>query len=148
MRYLINITLITLLAAVVITACNKVDDLPYYGKGNAVTLTSSKTAVAPAPADSLTSMIAFSWTNPEYASDPATFKYILEIDSAGRNFSKKVSKTVTGSLTTSFTGKELNAMVLSYGFRLGVPFTLEARVECRSFFCEGGKPSPTIPTLG
>lgn len=128
MRYLINITLITLLAAVVITACNKVDDLPYYGKGNAVTLTSSQTAVAPTPADSLTNMIAFSWTNPEYASDPATFKYILEIDSAGRNFTQKVSKTVTGSLTTSFTGKELNAMVLSYGFRLGIPFTLEARV--------------------
>ncbi len=128
MRYLINITLITLLAAVVITACNKVDDLPYYGKGNAVTLTSSQTAVAPTPADSLTNMIAFSWTNPEYASDPATFKYILEIDSAGRNFAQKVSKTVTGSLTTSFTGKELNAMVLSYGFRLGIPFTLEARV--------------------
>jgi starch-binding outer membrane protein SusE/F len=114
--------------ALLFAACTKVEDLPYYEEGNAVTLTSSKTAVAPAPADSLTNMIAFSWTNPDYASDANTFKYVLEIDSAGRNFTKKVSKIVTGSLTTSFTGKELNAMVLSYGFRLGVPFTLEARV--------------------
>ncbi|MBL7710631.1 MAG: SusE domain-containing protein, partial [Chitinophagaceae bacterium] len=115
-------------AALLFAACTKVDDLPYYENGNAVTLSSSKTAVAPTPADSLTNMIAFSWTNPEYASDANTFKYVLEIDSAGRNFAQKVSKIVTGSLTTSFTGKELNAMVLSYGFRLGVPFTLEARV--------------------
>lgn len=114
--------------ALLFAACTKVDDLPYYENGNAVTLSSSKTAVAPTPADSLTNMIAFSWTNPEYASDANTFKYILEIDSAGRNFAQKVSKIVTGSLSTSFTGKELNAMVLSYGFRLGVPFTLEARV--------------------
>ncbi len=125
-----TLKLITLVVAsvFVITACTKVADLPYYENGNAVTLTSSKTAVAPAPADSLTNMIAFSWTNPDYASDANTFKYVLEIDSAGRNFTQKVSKIVTGSLTTSFTGKELNAMVLSYGFTLGVPFTLEARV--------------------
>ena len=128
MKKILAIFSIATVAALLFAACTKVDDLPYYENGNAVTLTSSKTAVAPAPADSLTNMIAFSWTNPDYASDANTFKYVLEIDSAGRNFTQKVSKIVTGSLTTSFTGKELNAMVLSYGFRLGVPFTLEARV--------------------
>lgn len=128
MRYLINITLITLLAAVVITACNKVDDLPYYGKGNVIALTSSKTIVTATASDSLNNLIAFSWTNPNYASDSATYKYVLEIDSVGRNFVNKTTKTVIGTRTTSFTGKELNAMVLGYGFTLGRPFTLEARV--------------------
>ncbi len=122
--------LITLVVAsvFVITACTKVDDLPYYGKGNAIALSSSKTIITAAASDSLTNVIAFSWTNPNYASDSATYKYVLEIDSVGRNFVKKTTKTVIGARTTSFTGKELNAMVLGYGFTLGRPFTLEARV--------------------
>lgn len=128
MRYLINITLITLLAAVAMSGCHKVDDLPYYGKGKVIALSSSKTIIAATASDSLNNMIAFSWSNPNYASDSATYKYVLEIDSVGRNFVNKTTRTVIGTRTTSFTGKDLNAMVLGYGFTLGRPFTLEARV--------------------
>lgn len=128
MRYFINITLITLLAAVAMSGCHKVDDLPYYGKGNVIALSSSKTIIAATASDSLNNMIAFSWSNPNYASDSATYKYVLEIDSVGRNFVNKTTRTVIGTRTTSFTGKDLNAMVLGYGFTLGRPFTLEARV--------------------
>ena len=44
---------ITVIATIFFAACNKVDDLPFYENGNAVTLTSSATAVTPGPADSL-----------------------------------------------------------------------------------------------
>ncbi|MBN8672509.1 MAG: SusE domain-containing protein [Chitinophagales bacterium] len=115
-------------AALLFAACTKVEDLPYYGKGNVIALSSSKTIITPAASDSLNNMIAFSWTNPNYASDSATYKYVLEIDSVGRNFVNKTTRTVIGTRTTSFTGKDLNAMVLGYGFTLGRPFTLEARV--------------------
>ena len=119
---------ITVIATIFFAACNKVDDLPFYENGNAVTLTSSKTAVTPAPADSLSEVVSFSWTNPEYATDTSNYKYVVEIDSTGRNFSQKVTKTVMGSLSTGFTGKELNDILLNYGFTLGTPYDLDVRV--------------------
>ncbi|MBL7730054.1 MAG: SusE domain-containing protein [Chitinophagaceae bacterium] len=112
----------------VMAACTRVDDLPYYGNGTAVTLTASKTSVAPTPADSVSSVISFSWTNPDYKQDTSLYKYILEIDSAGRNFSQETTKIVTGVRSTSLTGKELNGILLKYGFTLGTPYNLDFRI--------------------
>jgi hypothetical protein len=122
--------LLTLVVAIifVIAACTKVADLPHYDNGTVVKLTASKTAVTPTPADSITSVIAFSWTSPNYAQDTSLYKFILEIDSTGRNFAKESIKIITGSLSTTLTGKELNAILLNYGFSLGVPYTLDIRV--------------------
>ena len=114
--------------ALVMAGCHKVVDLPYYENGTAVTLTSNKTSVAPTPADSLNSVVTFNWTSPKYATDTSTYKFVLEIDSSGRNFSKKVTKTVIGKLTTSLTGKELNAILLNYGFSLGVAYDVDFRI--------------------
>ncbi|MBL7749589.1 MAG: SusE domain-containing protein, partial [Chitinophagaceae bacterium] len=115
-------------AVTVLAACTKVDDLPYYDNGTAVTLTASKTSVAPTPADSVTSVIAFSWTTPKYSTDTANYKFILEIDSTGRNFVQEATKIVMGSLSTSLTGKELNAILLNYGFNLGTPYNMDFRI--------------------
>lgn len=117
------------LLVVVVAGCHKVADLPYYDKGTAVTLTASKTAVAPTPADSVSKVIDFSWTNPNYAQDSSLYKFILEIDTTGRNFSKEATKIVTGTRTTSLTGKELNAILLNFGFALGTPVDLDFRVS-------------------
>jgi hypothetical protein len=111
-----------------VTACTKVADLPYYENGKSVTLTANKTAVTPTPADSLNQVIAFSWTNPEYKQDSSLYKFVLEIDSTGRNFAKKSMKVVTGVSGTSLTGKELNNILLNYGFALGTPYDLDIRV--------------------
>src|SRR5438552_15214717 len=102
MKYISQKLLFILASIAVFSACNKVKELPYYGNGNAVTLSSSSDAIAPTPADSSNEVISFSWTTPNYASDSSTFKYIVEIDSAGRNFSNKVTKQITGTLSTSF----------------------------------------------
>lgn len=122
--------LLTLAATttLVINACTRVDDLPYHENGTSVILTASKTSVAPTPADSITSVIAFSWTSPRYATDSNSYKYILEIDSTGRNFSKESTKIVVGNRSTTLTGKELNAILLNYGFTLGTPYDLDVRV--------------------
>jgi starch-binding outer membrane protein SusE/F len=128
MKMINKFLLLAVFVALVISACKKVDNLPYYGNGTAVTLTSSKTAVTPTPADSLVDVVTFSWSNPEYATDSSNYKFIVEIDSTGRNFSHKVTKTVMGGLNTSFTGKELNDILLNYGFVLGTPTGLDVRV--------------------
>jgi len=112
----------------ILSACTKVADLPYYENGNAVTLTANKTAVTATPADSLNQVITFSWTNPDYKQDSSLYKFVLEIDSTGRNFAKKAMKIVTGVAGTSLTGKELNNILLNYGFALGTPYDLDIRV--------------------
>ena len=112
----------------VIAGCRKVEDLPYYDKGKAVTLTASKTTIAPAAADSTNNVVTFSWTNPEYATDSTNQKFILEIDSAGRNFSKKVTSVVTGTLNTGFTGQQLNNILAGFGFAPGQTFSFDIRV--------------------
>jgi len=90
------------------TACKKVADLPFYANGSAPVLTSSATSITPAPSDSNKIVATFSWTNPKYATDSSTQKFILEIDSSGRNFSKEVTSIVSGKLGISFTGQQLN----------------------------------------
>ncbi len=112
----------------IVSACHKVEDLPYYEEGKSVALSADKTAVAPTPADSITNVITFSWTNPEYKQDSSLYKYILEIDSTGRNFAKEATKIVVGTRTVSLTGKELNAILLQYGFALGQPYDLDVRI--------------------
>jgi starch-binding outer membrane protein SusE/F len=124
-----NLVIISaMLLTLVFEACKKVEDLPYYDKGTSVTLTASKTAVTATPADSSRSVVDFGWTNPKYATDSNTYKFVLELDSAGRNFSKGSTKIVIGKFGTSLTGKELNNIVLNYGFSLGVAYNMDVRV--------------------
>jgi hypothetical protein len=120
--------LIAVIAAVVIAACDKKDLLPSHQKGTAITLTSSKASVTPAAADSLNKVVTFSWSNPAYATDSANQKFVLEIDSAGRNFSKKVTRTVAGALSMDFTGQQLNNILADFGFAPGQPAGFDIRV--------------------
>ena len=110
------------------TACDKVDSLPVYSNGTAVVLTSSAATLAPPVSDSDKTVVTFTWTDPKYASTPATFKYIIEIDSTGRNFSKEATKVVTGSLSGSFLAKELNSILLGFGFAYNTPYDIDVRV--------------------
>jgi hypothetical protein len=128
MKNIFKILALAVTTVVMVTACTKVADLPYYENGNPVTLTANKTAVTATPADSLNAVIAFSWSNPEYKQDSSLYKFVLEIDSTGRNFAKKAMKVVTGVSSTTLTGKELNNILLNYGFALGTPYDLDIRV--------------------
>jgi hypothetical protein len=134
MKNIFKFILTAVTIAGIFTACNKVDNLyqvdqlPYYKLGFSPELTSSVSTVAPAIADTNNAVINFSWTNPKYSNDSSTTKYILEIDSTGKNFANKNSKTVFGVLSTTLTGRELNGMLLNLGFRLGVTQTIDVRV--------------------
>lgn len=121
-------SLFMLLFVLAFAACEKATELPFYKSGNAITLTVSKTSVAPLLADSNKSVIDFSWTSPNYATDTINYKFVLEIDSSGRNFAKKVTKTLLGEFKSSLTGRELNNILLNYGFAIGTPSNLDLRV--------------------
>ena len=105
MRLLFNTILFTIGLGFIITSCDKVDTLPTYSKGSAPDLGVSSVSIVPAIADSNKAVLTLNWSDPKYATDSNHVKYLIEIDSAGRNFSKEVTKTVTKTLTTSFTGR-------------------------------------------
>ena len=126
-----NIFKLLLLATGIVfinSSCKKVDPMPFNSNGIAAVLTSSAMVIAPPAADSNKTAVTFSWTNPKYANDSATTKYVIQIDSSGRNFSRAVSKTVTGKLSYTFTAKELNAILLSFGFAYNKPYDADVRV--------------------
>jgi hypothetical protein len=128
MRLLFNTILFTIGLGLIITSCDKVDTLPLYSKGSAPDLGVSSVSVVPAVADSNKPVLTLTWSDPKYATDSSHVKYIIEIDSAGKNFSKEFTKEVTKTLTTSFTGRELNTILLNYGYSLGTPIKLDVRV--------------------
>ena len=120
-----------LFAAILLTtfgACKKIADLPHYGNGAAPTLTASTTTIAPTAADSSKTVLTLSWSNPKYATDSSHQKFIVEMDSAGRNFTHEISFEVNGPLNVSFTGNQLNNVLAGFGFSPGSPFSVDIRL--------------------
>lgn len=128
MKNILKLSLVMGLFAMAFSACDKADSLPQYNNGSAPVLTVSSTTLVPVAGDSLKKILALNWSNPVYASDSATFKYIVEIDSASRNFSKAYSHTITGARVDSFTAKELNDILLGWGFVSGTAYDVDVRV--------------------
>lgn len=116
-------------AGVIFAGCHKVKDLPHYEDGHTVELSANKSAVIATAADSVNAVIAFSWTSPEYSIDSNTARYVVEIDSTGKNFVNKTTKTVIGVRNTTLTGKELNNIMLNYGYAIGTAYNMDVRVS-------------------
>ncbi len=127
MKSYLNILLVACLS-IAVASCNKVDDLPFYPSGSAGTLTASSLVVAPPVADSNSTALTLNWSLPTHSLDSSVIKYVVEIDSTGRNFSKAVSKTVVGKLNTTFLAKELNAILLGFGFAYDRAYDMDIRV--------------------
>jgi len=129
MRKIFNFILFILGAGAFFTSCDKIDALPNYPKGNAPDLGVNSVNIAPAVADSNKPVLILNWSDPKYATDSSHVKFVIEIDSAGRNFSKAFTKTVTKAFTASFTGRELNTILLNYGYTTGKAVKLDVRVK-------------------
>ncbi|MEP6675781.1 MAG: SusE domain-containing protein [Ferruginibacter sp.] len=128
MKYFSKFLLPALMVITFFAACDKAQDVATYGLGTTPTLNASASTVAASATDSNKVGLILSWNNPKYATDSATQKFIVEIDSTGRNFSKAISKTVVGAMTTSFTNKELNTILLGYGFAFNTAYDVDVRV--------------------
>jgi len=134
MKNIFKLLIAVISLATVVAACNKVDNLykseplPLYQEGVSPVLTSSVASVTPVAADTAKTVVTFSWTNPKYANDSSTTKYVLEFDSAGGTFGNPASKTVNGALSNTLTGRELNTILLGYGYRVGVAKIVDIRL--------------------
>jgi len=103
MRNIVKILIVTVGIALIFTACNKEGLLPYYKTGNASVLTSSATTVKATIADSSKTAVTLNWTWPNYSTDSVNQKFIVQIDSVGKNFVKPVTRVLNGVLKTSYT---------------------------------------------
>ena len=129
MKKLFKIFFATAFVASAFTSCDKAKDLEVAANGNAPVLSSSVATYAPTAADSLTGKIVLNWSDPKYANNPTTSRYILEIDSAGRNFAQAKSLTTIGQLSQTIIAKDLNNLLLSIGFKINVPGTMQVRLK-------------------
>lgn len=123
-----NSVLLLAIFSIAFAACEKAKDLSFYPSGEKVALSSSNSAIAPAPADSNKTVLNLSWTSPGYATDSSTVKYIIEVDAKGNNFQDAISKTVMGKFDTSFLAKELNGYAVAHMWTVGQKYDMEARV--------------------
>lgn len=128
MKPVIKILSLLAVTAISFMACHKVDDLPHYDNGSAPVLTASSATVAPAPADSNNVALTLNWTYPDYATDTNNIKYVVEIDSTGKNFANASTKQIIGTLSTSFLAKELNTMLLGFGYAFNKPVDMDVKV--------------------
>lgn len=124
------LSLIWLLSTVAIffTNCKKYDQLDTFGNGKPVVLTSSASDVAPPASDSDNVVLKLNWTNPEYATDPASYKFIIEIAEAGSNFANASQTTVSGVYSHEFTGRALNTILSGFGYHFDEPHDMEIRI--------------------
>lgn len=109
-------------------SCEKIDPLEIYMPGTSSTLSASVNSLSPVVADSSKTVLVLNWTNPAYSVDSNSVKYIIQVDSAGRNFSKAAEKVVSGKLSASFSAKELNSIALGFGFAFNVAYNMEVRI--------------------
>ncbi len=134
MKHISKIFLAAVAVISFFTGCNKIDNLKkvesqaVYLLGVSPVLSSSSVTVAPTLADTNRTVVTFSWSNPKYAQDSSLYKYILEIDTTGKSFANEKTKIVTGVLNTSFTGRELNSVLLRLGFKLNTAQAVDVRL--------------------
>lgn len=123
-----NKLMLFLLAVTAFIACEKVEDLPLYANGVEPVLNASATTIAAAPADSLREVLTLDWSDPKYATDSASVKYLVQIDSAGKTYTYAAVREVTGTRKTVFTARDLNNIMLGFGYEFNKPYDLYVRV--------------------
>lgn len=128
MKNLIKFLVVSVGVALIFSACHKEEPLPLYLKGNAVTLSSSATTVAPPVADSSKTALTLSWTWPNYATDSINQKFVIEIDSTKKNFANPYRLILKGVTKKSFTAKELNQILFGFGVSKSALTTTDIRV--------------------
>jgi starch-binding outer membrane protein SusE/F len=130
MKKIIKATAFSLLLATSFTACNKdkADEIVPASAGTPVALTTNANTYVLTAANANNKVFALSWTDPKYAQSSSLYKYVVEIDSSTRGFSKGISRTIIGKRVDSLTASELNSILLGFGFTYNVSYSVDVRV--------------------
>jgi hypothetical protein len=133
MKKINHLFLILFLASFVFSACEKADSLSSYADGVTPVLSASTLTVNPPPSDADKVVLRVNWTDPKHAQDKSLYKYYLEIDSSGKNFTNATiinidKKEDKDNRSYAFLGKDLNTILLSYGFEFNKAYSIDIRL--------------------
>lgn len=125
------------LVSAALLSCKKEENKVFFQGGTAPVLTVSSTAdmVLDTTNAAKTTAIVFNWTNPEYNFNTGissqTITYILQIDSAGANFSSPNIQevAVSGDLRLVPTVKVFNGYINKAGLKYDMPHEVEFRIK-------------------
>lgn len=127
-------SVIMLVAA--IASCKKDENKSYFLGGTPPVLTaSSTTPMVLLIGNAANNAIKFDWTNPDYkfSSGPSSqdVTYTVQFDTTGSNFTnpKMGERSIPKELTTTFTVKELNTLLLGMGLLESIPHNMEIRLK-------------------
>ncbi|MDB5249063.1 MAG: hypothetical protein JWQ40_3457 [Segetibacter sp.] len=137
MKSFLKIMLFSSFLVTALGSCKKDEKKDFFEGGKAPVLTGSVSGNIPLSFTNADDpAVKFSWTNPDYLFTTGTsshdVSYILEIDTAGANFTNPNKQTVSISkeLTASFTHSVFNDYLLNQlVLRPGMPHNLEVRVK-------------------
>ena len=134
-----NILKLIVIAALLVTgsmSCSKDENKDYYYGGNPPILTSSSSAPALSYVNADKTAFQLTWTNPNYRFSTGIssqdVSYLVEIDTAGANFTNPQKQTVSVSkdLSISFTVSQFNDYLLNQlVLKPGQPHVIEIRVK-------------------
>jgi starch-binding outer membrane protein SusE/F len=129
--------LLALIVTITIFASCKKDDnqITFLGGENPVLKVNSTAAQTLLIGNAAQTALAFDWTNPNYKFTSGVssqdVNYTLQFDTMGANFTnpKIGERVISKDLSTSFTVKELNALLLGMGLLENIPHVMEMRVK-------------------
>lgn len=136
MKHIIQSLLLSSLLITFFSACEKDEKKDFFEGGTPPVLTASVAALNLTFADADKEAIKLSWTNPDYRFTTGTsshdVSYLIEIDTAGSDFTNPQKQTVAVSkdLSHSFIVSQLNDYLLNQlVLKPEVQYTLEIRVK-------------------
>lgn len=136
MKNLFKLGLCITALATLFVACKKDEKKVVYEGGTAPVLTANKSTITLGFVTKDNEAITFSWSNPNYnfntGLNSQNVTYVLEIDTAGANFSnpKKKQVSVANELSKAITQGEFNDYLLNQlELASGIPHNIEVRLS-------------------
>ncbi|HMP93068.1 MAG TPA: SusE domain-containing protein [Phnomibacter sp.] len=115
-------------ALLALGACKKTETLTVFADGKAPQATTNTTTLAATSAQAATVILTVNWTNPQYSTDTSNYKYLVQLAPSGSNFEKPATREVMVDRTTSYTGQEINDILLNFGFAFNTAYDVDLRV--------------------
>ena len=158
MKNIFKIGAFLLATSLLLWGCKKDELRATYNGGEAPKLSASTTAVNMTAIDSTKTVLTLTWTDPAYkfstGRSTLNVTHNIEIDTTANNFAKAtlisssnmLQESQTGTFVKSFTGEELNTILLKRGFKAGTTYKIDIRVSS-SLYVDMSKLTSNVVTL-
>lgn len=136
MKSIVKLLFTTVFLAGILVSCKKDENKVYFTGGTSPVLTASSTApMVLLIGNKDNQALTFNWTNPNYqfntgiSSQDVT--YVLQVDTAGANFSSSVKQeqSISKDLSVSLTVKQVNTFLTKMALTSGVAHNMEFRIK-------------------